>query len=197
MVWDVGDVLYDWDPRNLYKKLIADPERLDWFLANVVTRDWHFQHDAGRPFAETSAELIARHPAEAELVRAFGARWLETIAGPTAGTHAIVRRLASAQVPQFAITNFSAEFWARFAPHAPILRQFRGIIVSGEERLVKPDPRIFALARQRFQLGDGAAVFIDDNPANVEAARRAGWHAVRFQTAAALSAALSGLGLPV
>ncbi len=160
----------------------------------MVTRQWHFQHDAGRPFAETSAELIAAYPAEAELIRAFGARWLETFAGPTAGTHAIVQALADAQVPQFAITNFSAEFWQIFQPTAPILQIFRDVIISGREHLVKPDPAIFALARQRFALGDGDAVFIDDNAANVDAARDAGWHGIHFRTAPQLRRDLRQLG---
>ena len=99
VVWDVGHVLYDWDPRFLYAKLIPDADRLDWFLSNVVTRAWHFQHDAGRPFAETSAELIAEYPAEAELIAAYGPRWLETIPGPIPGTHELVEALAAAGIP--------------------------------------------------------------------------------------------------
>lgn len=196
VVWDVGDVLYDWDPRNLYRKLIADQDRLDWFLDHVVTRQWHFQHDAGRPFADTSAELIAEWPGEAELIRAFADRWLETIAGPTRGTHEILRHLHAQGVPQYAITNFSAEFWQMFRPTAPVLDLLLDVIVSGVEKLIKPDAAIYALAQQRFGLGAGDAVFIDDNIANVEAARRAGWHAVHFQGADRLQAELCELGLP-
>lgn len=196
-VWDVGHVLYDWDPRFLYRKLIPDPARLDWFLETVVTRAWHFQHDAGRPFAETSAELAAQFPDEAELIAAYGPRWLETLPGPIAGTHAIVDTLANAGIPQFGITNFSAEFWEMFRPTAPIFDHFRDIIVSGRERIVKPDPAIYALARTRFGLGDGEALFVDDNAANVEAARAAGWHAHLFGDAGALWAEMRALGLPV
>lgn len=195
VVWDVGHVLYDWDPRFLYEKLIPDAERLDWFLENVVTRAWHFQHDAGRPFAETSAELIALYPEEAELIRAFGPRWLETLPGPMPGTHEIVEQLAAADVPQFGITNFSGEFWGVFRPTAPIFDHFRDIVVSGHEKLMKPDPAIYALARRRFGLGDGEAIFIDDNRNNVEAAREAGWFAHHFQGADALRADLQEVGL--
>lgn len=197
VVWDVGHVLYDWDPRFLYRKLIPDLARLDWFLETVVTRAWHFQHDAGRPFAETSAELAAQFPDEAELIAAYGPRWLETLPGPIAGTHAIVDTLADAGIPQFGITNFSAEFWEMFRPTAPIFDHFRDIIVSGRERIVKPDPAIYALARARFGLGDGEALFVDDNAANVEAARAAGWHAHLFGDAGALRAEMRALGLPV
>jgi 2-haloacid dehalogenase len=197
VVWDVGHVLYDWDPRFLYARLIPDAEKLEWFLGNVVTRAWHYQHDAGRPFAETSAELIAQYPAFAELIAAYGPRWLETIPGPIPGTHAIVEALAAAGVPQFGITNFSGEFWDSFRPTAPLFDHFRDVVVSGHEKLMKPAPEIYALARQRFGLGDGEAVFIDDNAANVEGAIAAGWHAHRFTDAATLSHALRGLGFPV
>lgn len=195
VVWDVGHVLYDWDPRFLYEKLIPDAGRLDWFLENVVTRAWHFQHDAGRPFAETSAELIALYPEEAELIRAYGPRWLETLPGPMPGTHEIVEELAERGVPQFGITNFSGEFWDAFRPTAPIFDHFRDIVVSGHEKLMKPAPAIYALARARFGLGDGEAIFIDDNLNNVEAARKAGWLGHHFRGAKALRADLAGIGL--
>jgi 2-haloacid dehalogenase len=190
-------VLYDWDPRFLYEKLIPDPAHLDWFLSNVVTRSWHFQHDAGRPFADTSAELSALFPDAAELISAYGPRWLETIPGPIAGTHALVAQLAAAAVPQFGITNFSAEFWERFRPTAPLFDQFVDVVVSGQEKLVKPDPAIYALAQGRFALGAGEALFIDDNPANVEAAIDAGWHAHRFTDADTLRNVLRDHGFPV
>jgi 2-haloacid dehalogenase len=197
VVFDVGHVLYDWDPRFLYAKLIADPARLDWFLQNVVTKAWHYQHDMGRPFAETSAELIAQYPAEAELIALYGPRWLETIPGPMPGTHALVEALAANGVPLFAITNFSGEFWKMFRPTAPLFDHFLDVVVSGDEKLMKPDPAIYSLARQRFGLGDGEALFVDDNPANVEGARAAGWHAHRFTTAAGLAEALRAHGFQV
>jgi 2-haloacid dehalogenase len=197
VVWDVGHVLYDWDPRFLYARLIPDAGKLAWFLDNVVTKAWHYQHDAGRPFAETSAELIARYPEFAELIAAYGPRWLETIPGPVPGTHAIVEALAAAGVPQFGITNFSGEFWDSFRPTAPLFDHFRDVVVSGHEKLVKPAPEIYALARQRFGLGDGEAVFIDDNAANVDAAIAAGWLAHRFTGADAVRDALRSHGFPV
>jgi 2-haloacid dehalogenase len=197
VVWDVGHVLYDWDPRFLYAKLIPDQDRLDWFLDNVVTRAWHYQHDAGRPFHETSAELIALYPDAAELVLAYGPRWLETIPGPVPGTHALVEALAAAGIPQFGITNFSGEFWDRFRAVAPLFDQFRDVVVSGHERVVKPDPAIYALAQARFGLGAGEALFIDDNPANVQAAIDAGWHGHRFTDAERAAAALRAHGFPV
>jgi 2-haloacid dehalogenase len=195
VVFDVGHVLFDWDIGALYGKIIPDLEERAWFLANVVTRDWHFQHDAGRPFAETSAELIATFPDQADRIRLYGPRWLETIPGPMPGMHDLVEALHAHRVPLFAITNFSAEFWAMFRPTAPLFDRFRDVIVSGEERLVKPDPAIFALARRRFGLGDGEALFVDDNPANVAAAQAAGWLGHRFAGAEGLRETLAALRL--
>ncbi len=174
VVFDVGHVLYDWDPRYLYVKLIADPVRLDWFLSHVVTRTWHFQHDAGRPFAETSAELIARFPDCADLIAAYGPRWLETIPAPMPGMLELVADLDARGVPLFAITNFSAEFWARFVAATPIFERFRDIVVSGVERMTKPGPEIYDLAMRRFGLAPGDAVFIDDRADNVSAGERLG-----------------------
>lgn len=197
VVWDVGHVLFDWDPRFLYAKLIPDAEKLDWFLANVVTKAWHYQHDAGRPFVETSAELVGHYPEFAELIAAYGPRWLETIPGPISGTHAIVEQLAAAGVPQYGITNFSGEFWDSFRPTAPLFDHFIDVVVSGHEKLVKPAPEIYALARRRFGLGDGEAIFIDDNPANVAGAIEAGWHAHQFTNADDLRNVLRSHGFPV
>lgn len=194
-VFDVGHVLYDWDPRYLYAKLIDDPDRLDWFLGNVVTRQWHFQHDAGRPFAETGAELIARYPDERGLIEVYGPRWLETIGEPVTGAHEIVRRLHARGVPLYAITNFSAEFWAMFRPTAPLFDLFQDIVVSGAERLMKPQPEIYEVAKLRFGMGDGDAVFIDDRADNVAAAEAAGWFGHVFTDAASLEKRLTALGL--
>lgn len=196
VVFDVGKVLFDWSPRFLYERLIADDRALDAFLADVLTLDWHFQHDAGRPFAETSAELIAAFPEHEALIAAWGPRYLETIGPAIAGMVELVEELDAAGVPLFAITNFPSEFWAMFRPtQAALFDRFRGIVVSGDERLVKPDPAIFRLALDRFGLEAGEAVFVDDNPANVEAAAKLGIHSVLFTDAAAFRAELVRLGL--
>lgn len=196
VIFDVGQVLYQWDPRFLYERLIADDRALDAFLANVLTRDWHFQHDQGRPFAETSAELIAQFPEHAELISVWQPRFNETIPGPIPGMVEIVEELDAAGVPLFCITNFSGEFWPPFrAREAAVFDRFRDIIVSGDENLMKPDPAIYALALKRFGLKPGEAVFVDDVPANAEAASAAGIRGIVFTDAAAFRAELVGLGL--
>lgn len=195
VVFDVGNVLYRWDPRFLYEKLIEDPAERDWFLANVVTLDWHCQHDAGRALAPMVAELTDRFPEHEALIAAYVPRWLETIPGPVPGTHAIVEELAARGVPLYAITNFGTEFWAMFAPTAPVLGHFRDIVVSGAERLTKPGGAIFRLALGRFGLAPGEALFIDDSEANVGGAEREGFVGHHFRDAGALSAELERFGL--
>ncbi len=195
VVFDVGRVLVQWQLRALFAKLIPDGEELDWFLANVVTEDWHFQHDAGRPLAEMVPELQALHPDHAHLIEAYATRFLESIPGPVPGTSELVERLAQRGVPLYAITNFGAEFWAQFRPTFPLLDHMRAIVVSGEERIAKPDPAIFRLAARRFGHAPQSMLFIDDNAANVAAARKLGWPAHHFRNAADLEADLEARGL--
>lgn len=197
VVFDIGNVLYEWHPRHLYSKLIEDQDRLAWFLANVVTLDWHFQHDEGRDASETTTELIALYPEERGLIEAYVPRWLETIPGPVPGMLELVEALAAAGMPLYAITNFSHEFFPRFRATAPIFDHFRDIVVSGDERMVKPDPRIFALSIERFGLAGRRALFIDDRLDNVEAAEAAGLIGHHFTDADGLRTRLRDLGLDV
>ncbi|KQM64252.1 hydrolase [Sphingomonas sp. Leaf17] len=198
VVFDIGNVLYDWDPRFLYERLIGDGPALDVFLRDVVTRDWHFQHDAGRPFAETSAELTTRYPHHAALIAAWGPCFADSIGDAMPGMTALVEDLDAAGVPLFAITNFSHEFWPPFrAREAALLDRFRGIVVSGEERLTKPDPALYRLALDRFGLDAGDAVFVDDRAENVAGAIAVGMTGLHFVDAPTLRGHLHDLGLPV
>ena len=181
VIFDVGRVLYDWDPRFLYERLIEDGPALDAFLRDVVTHDWHFQHDAGRDFADTSAELIAQHPHHAELIGEWGSRFLDSIGDPVPGMHELVAELDQAGVPLFAITNFSHEWWPPFrVREAALFDRFRDVVVSGAEKLVKPDAAIYRLALDRFGLRAKEAVFIDDNAANIAGAAAVGMTALHF-----------------
>ena len=195
VVFDIGRVLVQWSIRALYEKLIADPAQLDWFLANVVTEQWHFQHDTGVSLAAMMAARAAQFPDHRELIEAYGPRWLETVPGPVAGTHVLVEQLAARGTPLYAITNFGAESWAMFRPTFPVLDLFRSIVVSAHERLTKPDPAIYALAAERFGYRPGAMLFIDDSAANVAAADQCGWQTHHFIDAARLSEDLEGRGL--
>lgn len=198
VIFDVGNVLYDWNPRYLYERLIDDDQALDTFLANVATKAWHFQHDAGRPFAETSAELAALYPHHADLIAHWGPRFNEQAPHALPGMTALVESLDAAGVPLFAITNFSGEFWPPFrAREAALFDRFRAIVVSGDEKLVKPDPAIYRLALDRFGLAPEEAVFIDDNAANIAAAAALGIHAIPFVDAESLRDSLLGFGFAV
>ena len=195
VVFDVGRVLYQWRLGALIEKLTDDQAERDHVLSEVITEEWHFQHDAGRPLAEMVPERIAAFPHRERFLTAYAERFNETIPGPVPGSLEIVRDIHDAGVPLYAITNFGAEFWAAFRPTAPIFDLFRDIVVSGEEKLVKPDPAIYALAARRFGHEPEAMLFIDDNLANVEGARACGWHAHHFQDAATLRAEFVERGL--
>lgn len=195
VVFDVGKVLFEWDLRYLFAKLIADRDELEFFVTHVVTPEWHFQHDAGRALDDMVAERITEFPEYAKLIAVYANRFNETIPGPVTGSLEIVQELAESGVPLFAITNFGAEFWEGFRPTQPIFDLFQDIIVSGVEKLVKPDPAIYALALQRFGIRPGQAIFIDDNHANVISARENGFATHHFRDAASLRAELVALNL--
>lgn len=196
VIFDVGKVLHRWEPELLYTRRIPDDAARAAFVRDVVSTDWHFQHDAGRDFADTSAELIAAHPQHADDIRAWGPNFLDTLPGPVAGMPDIVAALDARGVPLFAITNFSHEFWPPFrAREAALFAPFRDIVVSGDEKLIKPDASIYHLALDRFGLAADEALFIDDSLPNVEGARAVGMHAHHFVDAPTLRQALEGYGL--
>jgi len=194
VIFDVGRVLFDWDLRYLFAKLIDDSERLEWFVTHVVTPEWHFQHDAGRPLAEMLPERKAEFPDHAPLIDAYAARFNETIPGPMPGSLELVERLDDAGVPLFAITNFGHEFWEAFRPTQPVFDRFRDIVVSGTEKLMKPDPAIYSLAIERFGIDPAGALFIDDVAANVAGAESVGIAGHQFKDAGALEAELVSRG---
>jgi 2-haloacid dehalogenase len=195
VVFDVGKVLFEWDLRCLFSKLIDDPQELEYFVTHVVTPQWHYQHDAGRCLEEMVAERAIQFPQYADLIGAYAARITETIPGPVPGTHDIVHELARANVPLFVITNFGAQFWDRFRPAQPIFDCFGDILVSGVVKLIKPDPAIYALALDRFGLQPGEAIFIDDNHDNIVSARENGFVGHYFTDAATLRHELMALEL--
>lgn len=194
VIFDVGRVLFDWDLRYLFAKLIDDKDRLEWFVTNVVTPQWHFQHDAGRPLAEMLPELKAEFPGHDDLIDAYAARFNETIPGAMPGSLELVERLDDAGVPLFAITNFGHEFWEGFRPTQPVFDRFRDIIVSGTEKLMKPDPAIYRLAIERFGIDPAGALFIDDVAKNIAGAESVGIAGHQFVDAATLERELVARG---
>ena len=194
VVFDVGRVLFRWQLRDLFAKMIDDEAELDWFLANVVTEEWHSQHDNGVTLGEMVPARSTQFPDHAHLIEAYAARFNETIPGPVDGTHELVTRLHGRGVPLYCLTNFGEEFWNGFAPHQPIFDLFEDIVVSGTEKVMKPDPRIYEITEQRTGRTGDALFFTDDNAANIAAAKARGWDAHLFTDAPTLEAQLIASG---
>jgi 2-haloacid dehalogenase len=196
VIFDMGGVLIDWNPRHLYRKLFpGDEAAMEEFLAIVCTPAWNLRQDGGRPLAEATRQLIAEHPDKAELIAAYYGRWDEMIPQPIAGMVELVTELRDRGVPIFGLSNTSAETYPRVREKHPFVRWLRGMVTSGEEGVLKPDPAIYRLAVERFAIDPLGAVFIDDNKVNAEAAEVVGIKGIHFTGAEALRAELVGLGL--
>jgi 2-haloacid dehalogenase len=181
-VFDLGGVLVDWNPRYLYRKLFAgDDTAMEYFLANVCTSSWNSQQDAGRTFAEGCATLKLLYPNHAAYIDAWFLRHDEMLAGHIPGTVEILADLRAGRVPLYALSNWSTETFPTARRKFEFLQWFRGILLSGEAQLVKPDPRIFELFIQTFGVDPAQAVYIDDLPQNVAAARNLGMHGIVFR----------------
>ena len=194
VVFDLGGVLIDWNPRHLYRKLFEDEAKMERFLAEVCSPVWNVTLDAGMSFDEGIAELLRRHPDESHLIRAWKERWEEMLGGAIEGAVALLDELHAAGMPLYALTNWSAETFPIGRRHFPFLERFRDIVVSGQEKIVKPDPRIFELLVRRTGVAPERTVFIDDGERNVAAAARLGFRAVRFTDPESLRASLTALG---
>jgi len=196
VVFDVGNVLYGWDPDAFLVRQVADDEARLRLIEEVDIYGWHDTLDGGRSFDEAAAELSEKYPEYAALIAAWGARFGETITDKVPGVHAIVEELDARGVPLFAITNFSADFWPPFFERErAFFSRFRDIVVSGEVKLLKPDPAIYYLALDRFGLRPAEALFIDDRQINVFGADAIGMPAHLFTDAEDLRARLRHEGL--
>ena len=195
VVFDLGGVLIDWDPRYLYRKLFDDADEMESFLAEVTTAEWNARQDAGRPWAEGVDVLVAEHPEQRALIEAFQRRWPEMLAGELAGTVDVLAELRSADVRLIALSNWSAEMFPIARERFDFLEWFEGIVISGEVGVNKPDRRIFDHLVEQFDIEPERTVFIDDSPANIDAARGLGFWVIQFTDAAALRRELVGLGL--
>ena len=196
IVFDIGNVLLAWDMRNLFAKL-APADELDHILEKVCPLSWHATLDGGAAYADAIAQRVALYPRHAALIEAYDPRWQETISGPIHGSVALLEELRAAGLPTYAITNFPAEKFDETCALYPFLQGFQGVVVSGRERMTKPDPAIFELFLKRYELAARDCVFIDDSPANVATARALGFTALHFVDPQTLRADLSALGLPV
>ncbi len=198
LIFDLGNVLIRWDPRNLYRKIFGnDLQGMEWFLANVCNAEWNDRLDAGQSFASAVAERITKFPDQADLIRAYHERWFETLGAPVTENVAVLGDLKRIGYKVHALTNWSAETFYPAQKLFPFLTWFDGVVVSGEEGLVKPDPRIYQRLLERYQLNPASAIFIDDVTRNVEAARRLGITAIQFSEQVDLRLELRQLGIPL
>lgn len=194
-VFDLGGVLVDWNPRHLYRKLFADETAMEAFLTEVCSPDWHGEIDRGRPMADAVAARRREYPEHAAEIDAYEARWPEMFRGAIQGSVDILQELRQMGWPLFAVTNFPGDKFEAFRRSFPFVEVFDDIIVSGQEGTIKPETAIFERLIHRFGLTPQRTVFIDDMPANVDAAERFGFRALRFTDPPALRRELETFGL--
>lgn len=181
VLWDVGNVIVRWDPRALYAKIFQEPADLDRFLSHVCTLDWHVEHDRGVSFVDNAAPLIDRFPEHAAHIQAWDQRFDEMLSGPIPETAAVIEALAARDVPQFALTNMPQSKWPIVQAISPAhFGHFRDAVVSGDEGVIKPAPRIYEIVLERTGLSAHDLLFIDDSAANIAAARSMGFHTHHF-----------------
>jgi 2-haloacid dehalogenase len=196
VLFDLGGVFIDWDPRHLYRKLFAgDAAAMEDFLANVCTSAWHEAQDRGKGIAEACAELAARHPAYAAFISAWEERNEEMVGGLLEGSIAVLAELKAQGVPCYALSNMERERWEWRLDNYEFLRWFDGYVISGLEGVAKPDREIFEIALGRFELAPAEVIFVDDRSLNVESAARLGIRSFLFTSPEAMRDVMVTAGL--
>lgn len=174
IIFDFGGVLLDWNPHYLYDPYFGDKEKAEWFLTNICTYEWNAQHDNGKPVAEGTAELIAQYPEWEKEIRMYYGEFMKMMGGQIPGMEELVKELKHRGYRVFGLSNWSVETFALVRPAYPVLDLMEDMVISGEERVMKPDHRIYEIALERFGIKAEESVFIDDNLANVKAASELG-----------------------
>lgn len=195
IVFDIGKVLIHYDPNIPYARLIPDEEKRRRFFEEICTNDWNLEQDRGRSWEEAEALLIAEHPDEEAMIRAFRKHWHEMVSHSYDDSVALMRRLIAAGHDVTMLTNFNSDTFAQARTIFPFLAEPRGVTVSGDIALIKPDKAIYSRHAVDFGLDPASTVFIDDSQKNVEGAKAAGWQAIHFTSAEQLEQDLRALGL--
>ncbi|WP_342359797.1 HAD family phosphatase [Terrarubrum flagellatum] len=196
-VFDIGNVLVEWDPRHLYRKMFDDHGEMERFLANVCTNEWNLEQDRGRSFADAIAALTPDFPHYADHIRAYDDRWPEMIPGAIEDSVDMLMTLRAKCPRVFAITNFNQDKFKLAQARFPFLTIFDDVVVSGDERLLKPDPAIYEVLFKRQNVKPSDCAFVDDSEKNVLAARALGMHAIHFRSPQQARAEFRALGFPV
>ncbi|WP_316742103.1 HAD family phosphatase [Pedobacter antarcticus] len=196
IIFDFGDVLLDWNPRYLYEKHFEDKNEMNYFLENICNHDWNREQDRGRPFAEAVQILQRQFPEYQEKIAMYDDCWATMLRSDIPETVEILNSVSKTH-NIFGLTNWSAEKIKVAYERFDFLKQFDGIVVSGEEKLVKPDHRIYYILLQRFGIKAQESLFIDDNPANVKAAQELGIYAIQFTTPQSLKEELKSFNILV
>jgi 2-haloacid dehalogenase len=194
VVFDLGGVLIDWDPRHLYRPLFAERDEMEYFLARICTAQWHRAHDLGEDVTESCQRLARQHPGYAGLIMAWAERGEEMAAGSLDDTVQILAELKSAGTRCYALSNMEPDAFAVRRDRFPFLEWFDGCVISGLEGVAKPDRRIFEILLERYRLEPREVLFVDDLAGNVEAASALGIHAVHFKSAGELRRQLRSFG---
>ncbi len=198
IIFDLGGVLIDWNPRYLYRKIFKTEEEVTWFLENICTSEWNDEQDGGRSFEEATAMLVARHPEWREPIEAWYGRWQETINGSVTGTVDILKEIRAVDKYRlYALTNWSAETFPWALDNFEFLHWFEGIVVSGIEKCKKPERQIFDILTSRYRFEPHHSLFIDDNEKNIRAAAELGFGTIRFTSPEALREELNSRGILV
>lgn len=196
IIFDLGNVLINWDPKLLYNQIFDSEEKTNHFLENICTLTWNEEQDAGRSLAAGTGALIKEYPEHKKEIEAYYDRWVEMLNGPIEGTVGIFRKLKeSGKYKFYALTNWSAELFPVALREFDFLTWFDGIVVSGDEGIRKPHPDFYRIVFDRYQVKPEDALFIDDNLRNVEAARKMGIRSIRFTSAEELEKELQDLGV--
>ena len=195
VIFDLGNVLIDWDPRYLYRKLFNTDDEVEWFLENICDQDWNLKHDSGQLFSQGILEKSKNFPQYIELIKAWYQRWEEMLGGPIDESVKILSELKEKRVFLYILSNWSAETYPIAEERFDFLSWFDGKIISGEEGIVKPDVEIYKLLVKRYSLTPQQTVFIDDKFENIKAAELIGIHGIHFQNGSKLRKDLQMLKL--
>ncbi|MCM1503519.1 MAG: HAD family phosphatase [Bacteroidales bacterium] len=190
VIFDFGGVLLDWNPHYVFDPYFGNTEKAQWFIDNICTPQWNAALDAGKPFSEGVKELIAVHPEWEKEIRMYHTEWLKMMGGQIEGMYEIVKGLKDNGYRLFGLTNWAAETFALVRDTYPVLSLLEGIVVSGEEKMIKPDPEIYRILLDRYGLKAEECVFIDDTLRNTKAAEALGIKGIHLTSKDQLTKAL-------